>query len=412
MKKILFLGAAVFQIPPIRYALGRGYYVITCDNVPENPGHNLAHKSFNVSTVDFERVLSIARQEHVDGIMTYGSDVSAPTAAYVAEKLGLPGNPLKSVRMLTNKAEFRAFLNTTNLQPLAYKSFSRFEIDTVQDYIEKLGIPVVIKPVDSAGSKGVSVLSDIRMLNNQIVYALDNSIAKHIIVEQYVQKMGRQICGDGFALDGEVVFVEFGDGHFYTDDDFLAPYAETFPSTHKPEHLAKVREKLQEIIRVSGFQQGPFNFDIFITSSGEPFIIEIGPRSGGNFIPEAIRLNTGVNVTAAAVDACLNWDFKFPQIRSRGNKFFACYMVHSRESGVLKSVRFSDAIRDNVFEKNMYLEPGDRVSVFHKANAAIGNIILCFDTFDEMQEKMDKIQQHCCVEIEYVNGEQKNFLEN
>ncbi len=81
MKKLLLLGAATFQIPPIKYALDRGYYVITCDNVPENPGHKLAHKSFNTSTTDMEGILSIARQEDIDGIMTFGSDVSAPTAA-------------------------------------------------------------------------------------------------------------------------------------------------------------------------------------------------------------------------------------------------------------------------------------------------------------------------------------------
>lgn len=399
MKKVLFLGAATFQIPPIRYALDQGYTVITCDNVPENAGHKLAHKSFNISTVDMEGVLSVAQQEGIDGIITYGSDVSAPTAAYVAEKMHLPGNPLDAIQMLTNKAKFRSFLNSTGIQPQEFRSFDQSEKKLAGEYITGLNLPVVIKPVDAAGSKGVSILRHIGQMDEQIEYAYENSISKRIVVEKFVQKMGKQVCGDGFALDGELVFIEFGDGHFYDDGEYLAPYAESFPGTHKPEHYAGVRAKLQAIIRESGFQRGPFNFDVLITISGDPFIIEIGPRSGGNFIPRAIHLNTGVNVIAAAVETCLSWDYKFPEIPARQDKFYACYMVHSREGGMLKGVRFSDGISSNVFETNMYLKPGDEVSPFHKANAAVGNVILRFDTFDEMQLKMRSMHEYCFVEF-------------
>ncbi|MBK9925973.1 MAG: ATP-grasp domain-containing protein [Anaerolineales bacterium] len=400
MKKILLLGAATFQIPPIQYALDRGYYVVTCDNVPQNPGHKLSHKSFNVSTTDMDGILSIARQESIDGIMTFGSDVSAPTAAYVSEKMELPGNPIESVQMLTNKAKFRAFLSTTGIQPLEFRSFPQPEMKSVQDYIGGLELPVVIKPVDAAGSKGVSILYDLDQIENQVKYAFENSMSGHIVIEKYIQKMGKQVCGDGFVLNGDLVFIEFGDGYFYDDGEYLAPYAESFPSTHQVEHLAKVREKLQSIIRASGFRRGPFNFDVLITPSGEPFIIEIGPRSGGNFIPRAIHLNTGVNVVAAAVETCLNWDYQFPEIPTRQDKFYACYMIHSRKSGMLKKVAFSDEIVKNIFEVNMYLDAGSPIHPFHKANSAIGNIILQFDAFDEMQEKMKNMQQYCFPELE------------
>jgi len=408
MKKILFLGAAAFQLSPIRYALEQGYYVITSDNVPKNPGHKLAHKSFNISTIDMDGVLAIARQEGIDGILTYGSDVSAPTAAYVAEKLNLPGNSLESIHILTNKAKFRALLNTTGLQPLEFKSFSLPEKELAGEYITDKKLPVVIKPVDAAGSKGVSILRNLNQMDDQIRYAYENSMSGQIVVETYIQKMGRQVCGDGFALHGKLIFIEFGDAHFYDDMEYLAPYAETFPGTHKPEHLKKAREKLQAIIRESGFQNGPFNFDVLITPSGDPFVIEIGPRSGGNFIPRAIHLNTGVDVIAAAVETCLNGNYVFPDIPLRSNKYYACYMLHSRASGMLKGVRFLDEILQNVFETNMYLEPGDQVLPFHKANAAVGNLILCFDTFEEMQLKMGRIQDLCLVELE-ARGESPEY---
>jgi len=400
VKKILFLGAATFQIPPIQYALDNGYYVITCDNVPENPGHQLAHKAYNISTIDFANILNVAQQEGIDGIITFGSDVSAPTAAYVAGKMNLPGNSLETIQLLTNKEKFRSFLNSTGLQILQFKAFDYSEKKLIEEYLTSIDLPVVIKPVDSAGSKGVSILVDKSQMDSQVNYAYENSISKRVVIEKYIQKMGKQVCGDGFVLNGELVSIEFGDGHFYDDGEHLAPYAETFPGTHTPECLAKVCKKLQDIISKSGFQRGPFNFDVLITKNGEPFVIEIGPRSGGNFIPRAIFLNTGVDVTAAAVLTCLNWEFEFPPILHRSNKFYACYMVHSFESGILKGVLFSDEIVGNVLEINMYLKPGDRVFPFRKANAAIGNLILCFDTFEEMQMKMSSIREFCLVDIE------------
>jgi len=405
MKKILFLGAANFQIPPIRYALDHGYYVITADNVPENAGHKLAHKSFNVSTVDMEGILALARQECVDGIMTFGSDVSAPTAAYAAEKLGLPGNPYESVRMLTDKSKFRAFLNSTGLQPQRYQKFGPDEAANAAEYIAGSLLPVVIKPVDSAGSKGVSVVRELDRLDEQIRYAYSSSITKRIIVEDHVRKLGRQVCGDGFVVNGELVFVEFGDGHFYDDCEFLAPYAETFPGTHQPAHLEKVRQKLAAIVREAGFRNGPFNLDVFITEAGEPFIIELGPRSGGNYIPRAIFLNTGVDVVGAAVEICLDRGFEFPVVPPRQEKFFACYMIHSRTGGVLKEVKFTPEIAPNLFEINMYLSTGAHVEPFHKANTAIGNVILRFDSFAEVQSKMSRIQDFCYPEFETATME-------
>ena len=93
MKRILFLGGAPTQVPPIEYALKQGYYVITCDYLPDNPGHKLAHEYHNVSTTDKEDVLRLANSLGIDGIVAYASDPAAPTAAYVAEQLELPGNP-------------------------------------------------------------------------------------------------------------------------------------------------------------------------------------------------------------------------------------------------------------------------------------------------------------------------------
>lgn len=122
-KRILFLGAAPSQIPPIEYAKSQGYYVITCDYLPENLGHKLADEYHNVSTTDKEAVLALAEKLHIDGIVAYASDPAAPTAAYVAEKMGLAGNPYTAVLTLARKDLFRAFLKEHNFNVPASQSF-------------------------------------------------------------------------------------------------------------------------------------------------------------------------------------------------------------------------------------------------------------------------------------------------
>lgn len=123
MKRILFLGAAPTQIPPIRYALSQGHYVITCDYLPDNPGHRFAHEWHDVSTTDKEAVLTLARRLKIDGIVAYASDPAAPTAAYVGNALGLPSNPYEAVLTLARKDLFRAFLKKHGFNVPCSKSF-------------------------------------------------------------------------------------------------------------------------------------------------------------------------------------------------------------------------------------------------------------------------------------------------
>ena len=110
MKKILLLGGSAQQVPVIEKAKQLGYYTILCDYLPDNPGQYVADKFYPVSTTDKEPVLEIAEREQVNGVLAYASDPAAPTAAYVAEKMGLPGNPYQSVEILCNKDRFRKFL--------------------------------------------------------------------------------------------------------------------------------------------------------------------------------------------------------------------------------------------------------------------------------------------------------------
>ena len=154
MRKILLLGGSAQQIIAIETAKRLGYYTVLCDYLTDNPGQYHADKFYLISTTDKEAVLETAQEEKIDGVIAYASDPAALTAAYVAEKMELPGNLFESVEILCNKDRFRKFLRQNGFN--APKSFCFEKADDVKLRIKEFDFPVIIKPVDSSGSKGGS----------------------------------------------------------------------------------------------------------------------------------------------------------------------------------------------------------------------------------------------------------------
>lgn len=395
MKKILFLGAAAFQLPPIQYALSKGYRVITADNCPKNPLHELAEASYDVSTTDKEGILEVAQKEQVDGIMTFASDVSMPAVAYAGAKMGLPAPDYQTVLTLTNKALFREFLQREGLQYQVFRIFQAEELEEAIAYIQAIRKPIVVKPVDRSGSRGVSIVWSSDWAEKAVKDAFRVSLKKEIIVEEYVQKVEKQVCGDGYMEDGKLLFVAFGDGHFYDDMPFMAPYGETFPSLHDPKILEEVRGKLEEVLQKVGYHRGPFNLDVLITKDEGVFINEIGPRCGGNYIPKLIELRHKFNLVEAAVEGCLDGDYKVSMPKSiMPSGYYASYMIHSQRSGSLKTIRIDNSLKSKIYAYHPYMDKQHHyVEKFCQAGAAMGNVIFEFDSNKEMYDTMRKINQ-------------------
>ena len=178
MKKILLLGGSTQQIPAIEYANKQGYYTVLCDYLGDNPGQDYAKKFYCVSITDKDAILEVAKNEKVDGVVAYASDPAAPTAAYVAEKLGLPTNPYKSVEILAFKDKFREYLRENNFNCPKAKGFSSLE--SAKEEINQFTFPVMVKPIDSSGSKGVSKVEKVEDFEEAYKIALDNSRGKKI----------------------------------------------------------------------------------------------------------------------------------------------------------------------------------------------------------------------------------------
>ena len=398
-KRILFLGGSFFQIPPLKYAKEQGHYVITCDYLPDNPGHKYADEYHNVSTTDMESVLELAKKLKIDGIVAYASDPSAPTAAYVGNKLGLPSNPYESVRILANKDLYRDFLRKNGFN--APQSISFKSGDDISQKLTDLKFPLMVKPVDSCGSKGVNKVESIDNISEALDYALSFSKSKKCIIEEFIKRVGPQIHGDGFVKNGQLEFVYLGEHFFSKTSNPFVPVSTMFPSKLKIKKIEEITAILQSIISALGFKNGAVNIEVVFDQQEKIYVMELGPRNGGNMVPQIIHYATGYDMTEMTVLSALNSpDYQEKKYRTKLEGYYAYYVIHSLIDGILDSIKISKKLKENVIEKHIFKKYGDMVCEFTGANCALGILLLRFESREEMDQKIYNMKNH--IEISLI----------
>ncbi len=375
MKKLLVLGAMQMHIPLLKRARERGIYTITCDYIPENAGHQYADEAHYDSTTDFEAVLKLAKELAVDGVMTFNSDPAALTAAYVGEQMCLPNSGYKAVKVMSEKDLFRDFLSKHGFNVPKHKSYTCFT-DLLAD-LNNYTFPILIKPVDSSGSKGVSLVYEPNEAEAKLEYALSFSRAKHVIVEEYIKNQGPQLHGDGFVKDGKLIFCCLGDHHFNAEINNLVPISTTFPSSHDQGTIEKVEQEVARFIELVNFRQGGINIEARIDSKGKVYLIEVGARNGGNFTPDVIHKATNFNFVDAALSIALGESL--PSFSIKATENYAYLILHSTEEGVLKEIVLSKELEHIIVDKYIYIKKGELVHSFKGANAAVGVLIVRFE---------------------------------
>ena len=386
MKKILLLGGSAQQLIAIETAKKLGYSTVLCDFLPDNPGQNVADIFYPVSTTDKEKVLEIAQQEQIDGILAYASD----PAAYVAEKMDLPGNPYRSVEILCNKDLFRKFLAENGFcspKAIGYSSLQDAYIDIISGEFK---LPVIVKPVDSSGSKGVSRIDEEGEIKSKLEEAMNYSRSKRIIVEEFVEKYGYQIAGDGLSIDGKLVFRCFANDHFNLKcKNPFVPISASFPYNMPEDVQNKIHGEIQRLLTLLGMKTSTYNFELRIDQDFNVYLMEVAPRDGGNYIPQIIKHATGIDLVECSIKGAMGEPIiNVGMIEPEG--YWSYFAVHSYENGFLDRVLFGDGIKEkHVVENHLIKETGDPISEFTGANSTLGCLIMKFNSMDEMLDMMD-----------------------
>ena len=387
-KKILLLGGSAQQIVAIETAKKLGYYTILCDFLPDNPGQYHADKFYLVSTTDKDSVLEVAKEENIDGILAYASDPAAPTAAYIAEKMGLPGNPYDSVETLCNKDKFRKFLKNSGFCTPAAKGYDgideAFE-DVKNGYYQ---MPVIVKPVDSSGSKGVTVVGNSRDITEAVGFALEFSRSKRVIIEEFIEKKHPYLIGgDIFVNDGKIVVWGLLNCHRDLNVNPLVPVGKSYPLKLEDADIENVKSTLRKIVDRLGIRFGSMNVELVVDKNGRVFPIDMGPRAGGNMIPDLLGMIFDTDVVEMAVKTAMGEKIR-PAVVEK-NVFYATHNLHSDKGGIFEKIEFSREIEKYIVKRCIYKKCGDRVEYFDNAAKALGIVFFKFDNMEQMLDMMD-----------------------
>lgn len=399
MKKLLVLSGDSYHVPFIKKAKEMGCYVITCDFFEHNPGHQFAHEYHNVSYMDKEAVLELAKSLQIDGIICFAADEAATTVAYVAEKLGLPSHPYKSVEIINRKDLFRDFLAKNKFNVPKAKSYTSVEEANAELHL--FNMPVIVKPVDSSGSRGVSKIDSAEVLEEKVQYALSNSKVKRFLVEEYIEKHGYQVGGDGFSVDGSLVFRCFSNNHLSdTNLNPFIPLGGSWPSILPQPLQEKIHDEIQRLLNILHMKTGAYNFDIRVDENENVYFIEMGARNGGNLIPCITKYATGVDLIEYSIKAAIGEDCSdLKMVHPKG--YWSCYTINSKTSGILKRIEMKTELKEkNVIECEILVSPGDEVGAFTGSDKKIGSMVLSYATKEEMLGKMDHMEEWMTVIVE------------
>jgi carbamoylphosphate synthase large subunit len=394
----MLLGGIRYLLPVIKAAHEQGYYVITADYLPDNIAHKYSDEYVNVSIIDKEAVLKVAREKDIDGIMSFGVDPGVIAASYVQNQMGLPSfGPFESVVILQNKDKFRAFLRDNGFNvPWAYG------FDSVEDALlnrTKFTFPLIVKPTDSAGSKGCTRVDDDSTLKSALEYAMKYSIGGKIIVEEFIEKRGCSSDTDSYAEDGVLKFVSFSAQRF--DDNAINPYtpaAYSWPSTFTEDEEAYLTSEIQRLITLLGMKTAVFNIETRVGKNGRPYIMELTPRGGGNRLCEMLRYATGVDLITAITRSMVGDEPGLVE-QKQYEGHWAEIILHADKGGIFQGIEINSSLDAEVVETDLWVNPGDTIRGFEGANDAIGTLVLKFDDSEALESTILRINKYIKIHV-------------
>ena len=394
----MLLGGLRYLLPVIEEAHKEGYHVITCDYLPNNIAHKFSDEFYNVSVIDKEAVLEVARKCEIDGIMSFAVDPGVVTAAYVAEKMNLPfQGSAETVAILQDKSRFRKFLYEHGFNVPHARGYDNLE-SALGDF-EFFNWPIIVKPVDSAGSKGVSRVDSPHQLEEAVKIALKESHCGKFIIEDFIEKDGPSSDSDCFAIDGKLVFCSFSDQHF--DSQASNPYTPasyTWPSNMPKWAQTELKNELQRLMTLLNIKTGIFNIETRLGKNGETYIMEVSPRGGGNRLAEMLNYATGSNLIKNAVRAAVG-DRPDSLVTPEYKDYIAEIILHSDEDGLFQNIDIKCQKDIEIIETDLWVENNDIVSAFTGANNAIGTLVLRSSSKNKLEDAINNISSWCKIMV-------------
>lgn len=302
MKKLMILGAGVYQVPILTRAKEKGLYTIAVSPDGDYPGLKIADKVYYIDVRAEQEVLEAARAEQIDGITTDQTDLAMGTIAYVAEHMGLPGIDYECAKLFTDKSLMRKKGEELGIPTI--RSRVTENRDEAVEFLKDLGRPAIIKPVDNQGSRGIFRVESEEDLRRQYEAARGFSRSGRVIIEQYIN--GREFEVDSLVFDHKAKTLMYADVELFDIPGIFASRTRLYPSACDEETVSRLLEYNRAVIEGFGLKQGITHSEFMMDEDGQPYLLEAAARGGGAFVSSHItKLQTGLDTADFLIDLAL-----------------------------------------------------------------------------------------------------------
>lgn len=386
MKRLFLLNGSHSDIPLIRAAKSMGYYVITSGNRPDLVGHTYADEFVFGDFSKPELMLQIAREIKADAVCSCANDFGAISASYVSEKLGLLGHdPYETTLILHHKDKFKEFSRKYGIPTPLADGFE--DLKEALEQKDKVTYPVMVKPIDLTGGKGVTKVERPEDYETAVIKAFQMSPAGHIVIEPFIE--GTHHSFSTFLVDRKVAA-------YYSDNEysFASPFlvsTSAGPATNIDlvrDELISVSEKIADILKLV---DGVFHIQ-YILSDNKPYILEITRRCSGDMYPVPVEHSTGIPWSEWIVRAETGMGCEaFPKDRTQ-KRYGGRHCIVGEKNGLVKGIYISPEIAENIYEKFIWGKDGDIIKDYLVDK--VGIVFLEFSTREEMLEKTEHIMNY------------------
>jgi len=390
-KKLLIAGGGYADIPLIEAAKSLGFYVITSGNREEDLGHSYADEYRPADFSDEHAMLALAKELKIDAICPCCNDFSAISSAFVAESMNLPGqDSFEITKIIHHKDLYRKFTKANNIKCPKAEGFDTLDMAT--SALTAFKYPIIIKPVDLTGGKGVTRADTKKDAIIAINVAFNQSKAKRIVIEEFIEGSHHGIST--FIRDGKVVFYFFDDEYYYKNP-YLVSAAST-PGDVSPSNLADLQEQVELITNKLDLKTGIVHVQFIVDKSKQAVIIEICRRSPGDLYTRLVQLATGVNYPEYIVKASAGMDCsQIEHMDSRG--YFTRHCIMASQPGRINDVIYDPFIKDNIIDEFLWWKPGDLIT--DHLTQKLGIVFLQFNSYEEMKQQTMQMQELIKVDL-------------
>ena len=386
---ILLLGANILQIPLINKANELGFETLVVSPNMSEPGHKLSKYSEICDVIDEEGVLAIAKKYDICGIITDQTDLPVRTMAYVSTEMGLPGNDYDTACLFTNKYLMREKCKEIGVKTVAYKLCHT--IEEAISFFSDLNRPVIIKPIDNQGSKGVSKVTNVDEIKIKFEDAIQYSRSHSVLLEEFI--VGREFVVEGICVNYEYKTLCCGDTEYFNVPDVFSASKREFPSVADQGLINKVIRTNEMIGRAFGLKQGITHAE-YIISGEDVVLLEIAGRGGGVFISsDLIHIQTGLETEEFLLGIATGKIDRIPDLCFQNKS--SCYISFFLPEGKIIEISGINTIKNLPYTHHNNLDSLNVGKSIHKNTDKTSRffIILEASNHRELMERCDFIRK-------------------